>query len=87
MLEPGDEIFLYTDGVTEAMNSRRELFGDKRLEDSINSHLGDDARTLCLGIKEDVEKFYHGASQFDDITELSVQFKKYATQKKQTNQA
>ncbi len=87
MLEPGDEIFLYTDGVTEAMNSRRELFGDKRLEDSINSHLGDDAKTLCLGIKEDVEKFYHGASQFDDITELSVQFKKYATPKKQTNQA
>lgn len=86
MLEPGDEIFLYTDGVTEAMNSRRELFGDIRLEESINSHLGEDARTLCLGIREDVEKFYHGSAQFDDITELSLQFKKYAVPKKQTDQ-
>ena len=79
MLEPGDEIFLYTDGVVEATNVDKQLYGDDRLQICANKNIGADSMTLCNIIKEDVDKFYEGADQFDDITELSMQFKKYTT--------
>lgn len=81
VLEPGDEIFLYTDGVVEAMNAEKQLYGESRLEECINRHIGEDARSICLSIKQDVDVFYAGAPQFDDITELSLQFKKYCVRK------
>ncbi|MBQ1567672.1 MAG: SpoIIE family protein phosphatase, partial [Erysipelotrichaceae bacterium] len=74
-LEPGDEIFLYTDGVVEATNIDKKLYGEARLQECINEHIGEDSMTLCENIKQDVENFYEGAPQFDDITELSLQFK------------
>ena len=77
-LNPGDEIFLYTDGVPEATNVDKELYGDDRLQKRINELVGKDAKTICDGVKENVDAFYDGAPQFDDITELSMQFKKYA---------
>ncbi len=77
ILKPGDEIFLYTDGVVEATNQDTELYGEKRLRKTINSHLGENAKTLCTSILDDVNTFYNGAPQFDDITELCIQFKKY----------
>ncbi|MBQ1787379.1 MAG: SpoIIE family protein phosphatase [Erysipelotrichaceae bacterium] len=75
-LEPGDELFLYTDGVTEATSTDSELFGDNRLKDCANRYIGLNARNLCGRIKEEVDAFYEGNEQFDDITELSMQFKK-----------
>ena len=77
-LNPGDEIFLYTDGVPEATNVDKELYGEKRLLECINQHIGEDAKTICDEVKKSVDAFYDGAPQFDDITELSMQFKKYA---------
>lgn len=77
MLEPGDEIFLYTDGVVEATNIDKQLYGDDRLLRKANQCIGLDATDMCNRIKEDVDKFYEGADQFDDITELSMQFKQY----------
>ena len=76
ILNPGDEIFLYTDGVTEATSSENELYGDDRLKECVNRCIGLNAKDLCNRIKEDVESFYEGNEQFDDITELSMQFKK-----------
>ena len=76
-LEPGDELFLYTDGVVEATNVDKELYGDQRLLDCLNANLGQDAMNICRNVKQDVDAFYEGAEQFDDITELSMQFKKY----------
>ena len=80
-LEPGDEIFLYTDGVVEATNINQELYGDDRLLECANNHIGADATDICNIIKDSVDKFYEGAEQFDDITELSLQFKKYYVNK------
>ena len=77
-LEPGDEIFLYTDGVVEATNVNMELYGDDRLQQCINGLIGEDCMTICKSIRKDVDIFYDGAPQFDDITELSVQFKSYS---------
>ncbi len=77
MMEPGDEIFLYTDGVVEATNADKELYGDPRLENTLNIMSYEDCETMCKKLKEDVDEFYVGCPQFDDITMLSVKFKKY----------
>ena len=74
-LMPGDEIYVYTDGVTEATDINKELFGEDRLLASINNHANEDAKTMCINIKADVDAFYDKAPQFDDITMLSLKIK------------
>ena len=71
-LQPGDEIYLYTDGVTEAHNSQNELFGEERLLESLNSTKGMSVDEICKKVKEDVDAFVCDAEQFDDITMLCV---------------
>lgn len=71
-LEPGDEIFLYTDGVTEATDEKEELYGDHRLLETLNSLECTTAEETCHGVKADVDLFVGGAAQFDDITMLSL---------------
>mgnify|MGYP002770244106 FL=1 len=71
-LMPGDEIFLYTDGVTEATNSRNELYGDERLEKCLNGLVGMNAKEICRAVKKDVDEFVGEAPQFDDMTMLSL---------------
>lgn len=72
VLAPGDEIFLYTDGVTEATAASRELFGDDRLLNSLNAHKDMPLESLCRSVKSDVDEFVGDAPQFDDITMLAV---------------
>jgi len=77
-LEQGDEIFLYTDGVTEATNKNNELFGEDRLLYSLNQCKELDSQDICTNIKYDVDDFVGEAPQFDDITMLSLRYtKKY----------
>lgn len=78
VLEPGDELFLYTDGVVEATDANNMLYGNERLLQCANAHIGEDAKTLCESVLADVNAFYNGAPQYDDLTELSVKFLKYA---------
>ncbi len=77
-MEPGDELFVYSDGVVEATNVKEELYGDDRLRECLNSHPNETAQQLCESVLEDVNRFYEGAEQFDDITELSLKFIKYS---------
>ena len=79
-LEPGDEIFLYTDGVVEATNAGQQLYGDDRLRACLDQHAGESAKELCESVRKDVDLFYDGAPLFDDITELSMKFRKYASE-------
>ena len=74
-LNPGDEIFLYTDGVVEATNAETILFGDDRLKDSLNRHYKEDVQTMCESVLKDVDDFVGEAPQFDDITMLSLKIK------------
>lgn len=74
-LEKGDEIFLYTDGVTEANNEKDELYGDERLLNLLNSSTYGDAKELCGIVKTDVDCFAGKAPQFDDITMLSLKYR------------
>lgn len=73
-LEPGDIIYLYTDGVTEATNSSNELYGEDRLLNILNSTEFTDMKALCDTVKADVDKFVGDAEQFDDITMLGFMF-------------
>ena len=78
MMEPGDVLFVYSDGVVEATNLDKELYGDDRLRECLNEHPDETAQQLCESVLADVNKFYEGAEQFDDITELSLKFLKYS---------
>ena len=73
--EEGDEIFLYTDGVTEATNSRNELFGEDRLLAALNDAPDKSAKGLRDAVKAAVDEFVGDAPQFDDITMLAFTYK------------
>ena len=73
-LLPGDTLFLYTDGVTEATNSNDELFGDKRLLDSLAEGGDLNPTETCSFVKKAMDKFVQDAPQFDDITMLAMKF-------------
>ena len=74
VLTPGDEIFLYTDGITEAANGEGAMYGEDRLLRYLQTHTFESAEALCRGVREDVERFADGAAQFDDITMLSLRY-------------
>ncbi len=66
-LTPGEQVVLYTDGVSEAMNPDSELYGMERLREIVQQTTGD-AEALGKAIREDVRKHAAGRSQNDDIT-------------------
>lgn len=75
-IAPGDRLFLYTDGVTEATNSSIELYGEERLSAFMNSHSGENAGEILHDLKADIYAFQGEAPQFDDITMLMLDYKK-----------
>lgn len=82
-LAPGDELFLYTDGVPEATDNNKLLFGDDRLYASVNRYRDESCEDICRLIRKDVDKFVGDAPQFDDITMLSLKFLKYEDKKEE----
>ncbi len=74
-LAPEDTIFLYTDGVTEATNAAEELYGEARLNRSLDACGGETVEALCRRIKANVDVFVGDAPQFDDITMLALKYK------------
>ena len=75
MLQPGDELFLYTDGVTEATNAHNELYGEARLQQLLNT-LGElPMEEVCARVKADVDAFVGDAPQFDDMTMLGFRYR------------
>ena len=74
-LEPGDKIFQYTDGVTEATNLKNELYGMNRLGAILNKVKGGTPNDILPAIKKDIDEFVGDADQFDDITMLCLEYK------------
>ncbi len=72
MLEPGDGLYLYTDGVTEATNAENMLYGEERLLDTLNNHKEELPQLLLKAVSEDLDAFVKDAPQFDDITMLAL---------------
>ncbi|MCH5333742.1 MAG: cation:dicarboxylase symporter family transporter, partial [Agathobacter sp.] len=74
-MNPGDQIFQYTDGVTEATNCDNELYGMERLGSILAASSGLSPEGLLPRVKADIEAFVDGAPQFDDITMLCLEYK------------
>lgn len=74
-LEPGDRIYLYTDGVTEATTKDNTLYGEDRLLQFIGNNVSLDADGMLHAIKKDIDTFVGDAEQFDDITMLMFDYK------------
>ena len=70
----GDTLYLYTDGVTEAVNGSEELYGEARLKAVLDSHAGSALTELLTAVKADIDAFADEAPQFDDITMLGVTY-------------
>ncbi len=71
-MAPGDAIFLYTDGVTEATDKNNRLYGEERLADALNRHKELAPEALLGAVKADVKAFVGEAPQFDDITMVGL---------------
>lgn len=79
-LSPGDTLFLYTDGVTEAMDLKGNLFGEGRLEKTLASDIpGNGPGAMCRTVRAEVARFAEGASAADDLTVLAIKFCSKAT--------
>jgi len=74
-MEPGEFLVIYSDGVSEAANIRRELFEEERLRDVLEGFKGQTVEELALSVRDAVKAFSAGAPQSDDITMLVVQYK------------
>lgn len=75
VLEPGDKIFLYTDGVTEATDANDELYGMERLCTILNKAKNGTPHEILPAVKNDINAFVGEAEQFDDITMLCLEYK------------
>jgi sigma-B regulation protein RsbU (phosphoserine phosphatase) len=74
VLQEGESIFLYTDGVTEAMNEKEELFTEKRMEKELATLKESPVKEVINGMLEKVDAFSGDAEQHDDITMLILKF-------------
>ena len=74
VLSAGDEMILYTDGVTEANNPRQELFGEKRLFSFVSSCGALPLKETIVSLKREIDRFADGAEQADDITVLMLRY-------------
>ena len=73
-LQPGNELFLYTDGVTEAMNHEKELFSELRLFELINKCLNLPLKEISVSLMYEIDQFSKGTEQTDDITMLVLRY-------------
>ena len=72
-LNPGDTLFLYTDGVPEATDADNNLFGTERMLDALNKDAAS-MEALLGNVHDDIVAFVDNASQFDDITMLGLKY-------------
>ena len=89
-LEPGDLLFLYTDGVPEANNDREELLGNERMLEALEKSMrstkessgpeGTDLRLFLRAMRAEIDAFAGETPQFDDLTMLCVEYRGGAAQ-------
>lgn len=74
-MNPGDRIFQYTDGVTEAVNNKNEMYGMERLEAVLNANKDENLKDMLHNVRKDIDSFVEEVPQFDDITMLCLEYK------------
>lgn len=72
VLNKGDAIFVYSDGLTEAMNSRHELFSEQRLESELDRLKGLPVGDIIAGVMDKICEFSQDEPQTDDITMMII---------------
>ena len=82
MLEPGSELFLYTDGVPEATSAEKELFGTERMLAALNGDIAASTVQTLKNVRAAVDGFVKEAEQFDDLTMLCFEYKGKAEREK-----
>ena len=74
-LAPGDKLFLYTDGVPEATDADKRLFGTDRMIAVLNGNKEKSPEQILKGVRSAVDGFVKDAEQFDDLTMLCLEYK------------
>jgi sigma-B regulation protein RsbU (phosphoserine phosphatase) len=72
IIEKGDFLFLYTDGVTDTQNSKKKFYSSKRLIAKLSERSYGDSKDLVAAVKDDLNNFRKSNDRFDDITIISV---------------
>lgn len=75
VLRPGDAVFLYTDGVTEAMDAEGNLFSDPRLQAVLAAHPGATSEAVTRAVVDEVQRYSASVPQSDDITTLAIRYR------------
>ena len=73
-LEKGDAVYVYTDGVPEAVNTAGEMYGEARIGEALNKDPERGMEALLKETKEDLDEFSRDTEQFDDITMLGLRY-------------
>ena len=74
-LNPGDKLFVYTDGVPEATADDGEMFGMERMVSALNAFAGGSPETILKGVRSAVDAFVGNAEQFDDLTMMCLEYR------------
>ena len=74
-LEPGDKLFLYTDGVVEATRNNSELFGTERMLKALNKMASGRPYEILRSVRSAVDDFVGDDEQFDDLTMLCLEYR------------
>ncbi len=79
-LKPGDELFIYTDGIPEAINKEVEQYGTDRLLEALNDNKDIPMERLLPRISNNLAAFVGEAEQFDDVTMLGFRYRELTNQ-------
>ena len=75
MLKPGDQMILFSDGVTEAFNANNQAFGNEKLEAILRNNVNSQLDAMVNEIIAEVNAFSYGVPQSDDLTLLAIRYK------------
>ncbi len=73
-LDPGDKLFVYTDGVPEATDANEDMFGIERMLSALNKDPEASPEQILKNVRSAVSAFVKDAEQFDDLTMLCAEF-------------
>jgi sigma-B regulation protein RsbU (phosphoserine phosphatase) len=74
-MESGDVLFAFTDGLTEALDSSGEEFGEARVKETLAAHVRLSVSEIRAGIETRVKQWCAGAPQYDDMTFVVMKVK------------
>lgn len=74
-IAPGTKLFLYTDGLPEATDAKKQMFGTDRILEVLNNSAEQDPEQILNAVTDAVNNFVKDAEQFDDLTMLCLHYK------------